>query len=180
MRRRSLAGLFAVLALASGAIAVAPQLADHPAPTTTASPSTPVFSLRRTPAAVARTVAGSRLRAQLEALLSDPGFGAARDNTCLAVRDPDGRPIYERLADRPLIPASTVKVLTGAVALTKLGPDARYTTPAKATEAPRDGAVGDLWLIGSGDPLLATTDYAAQAGWMRAPRPVTPIETLAD
>jgi D-alanyl-D-alanine carboxypeptidase/D-alanyl-D-alanine-endopeptidase (penicillin-binding protein 4) len=96
------------------------------------------------------------------------------------VRDPDGRRIYERLADRPLIPASTVKVLTGAVALTKLGPDARYTTPAKATEAPRDGAVGDLWLIGSGDPLLATTDYAAQAGWMQAPRPVTPIGTLAD
>ena len=181
MRRGPLAGLFAVLAVASGAVAVVPELGEPAEPVATgATPATPVFSLRRVPGAVARTVAGGRLRHQLEDLLADPAFGPAGESTCLAVRDPDGRPLYGHLADRPLIPASTHKVLTAAVALHRLGADSRYTTPVKAGEPPRDGAVGDLWLVGSGDPLLATTDYAAQAGWMRAPRPVTPIEQLAD
>ena len=180
MRRRPLAGLLAVAAVACASVAVVPELAGAPETDLTTEPSTPVFSLRRAPGAVTRVVAGGRLRAQLESVLSDPQLGGARDSSCLAVEDPDGRPVFERLGDKPLIPASTAKVLTAAVALAKLGADARYTTPVRAVEPPRDGAVGDLWLVGSGDPLLATTAYAGQAGWMEAPRPVTPIEGLAD
>jgi D-alanyl-D-alanine carboxypeptidase/D-alanyl-D-alanine-endopeptidase (penicillin-binding protein 4) len=73
-----------------------------------------------------------------------------------------------------------MKLLTGTVALAKLGPDFRYVTPVRAASAPQDGAVGDLWLVGSGDPLLATADVAAVAGWLDSPRPATPLEALAD
>jgi D-alanyl-D-alanine carboxypeptidase/D-alanyl-D-alanine-endopeptidase (penicillin-binding protein 4) len=180
MSARLLAALFAVLAVASGTIAVLDLRSEPTGAADTAEVSTPVFSLRRVPGAVARTVAGGRLRAQLDRVLSQPDLGQAREHSCLAVRDPDGHLVYERLVETPLIPASTTKLLTAAVALEKLGPDARYTTAVRAAEPPRDGSVGDLWLVGSGDPLLATADYAAQAGWLKLPRPATPIEDLAE
>src|SRR5205823_2249150 len=113
-------------------------------------------------------------------VLGLPAFSDARDDTCLAVRDPAGRPVYDRLTTQPLIPASTLKLLTGSVALAKLGADTRYVTPVRAASPPQDGAVGDLWLVGSGDPLLATSDFASIAGWLESPRPATSIEALAD
>ncbi|MFP5319141.1 MAG: D-alanyl-D-alanine carboxypeptidase/D-alanyl-D-alanine-endopeptidase [Acidimicrobiia bacterium] len=179
--RLPVAALAAALAVGSGAVAVAPELRSAPATTpATAEPSTPVFSLRRAPALLTRHVAAGRLRAELDAVLEQPSLGSARDDTCLAVSDPDGRPLYGRQVDASLIPASAMKIVTGAVTLARLGPGSRYVTPVRATGPPEDGAVGDLWFVGSGDPLLATADFAATDGWLERPRPATPIETLAD
>jgi D-alanyl-D-alanine carboxypeptidase/D-alanyl-D-alanine-endopeptidase (penicillin-binding protein 4) len=140
-----------------------------------------VFSLRRVAGAVSRTVAGGRLRTELDAVLGQPLYAGTVDGTCLAVRDPAGRLLYTRQLDKALIPASNLKLLTAAVALAKFGPDFRYVTPVRSPSPPAgDGSVGDLWLVGSGDPLLATADFAAIAGWLERPRPATPIEGLAD
>ncbi|HEX2272519.1 MAG TPA: D-alanyl-D-alanine carboxypeptidase/D-alanyl-D-alanine-endopeptidase, partial [Acidimicrobiales bacterium] len=130
---------------------------------------------------VATAVADRRLAWALDRILDDPGLGAARDRTCVSVRNPAGRPAYARNPAMPLIPASTTKVLTAAAALARLGPEFRFTTEVRAPAPPADGTVmGDLWFVGAGDPLLATGDFAAVAGYHRTPRLASPLEVLAD
>jgi D-alanyl-D-alanine carboxypeptidase/D-alanyl-D-alanine-endopeptidase (penicillin-binding protein 4) len=82
----------------------------------------------------------------------------------------------------PFAPASTQKLLVATAALAVLGPDYRFQTTAVAPGPPSNGAVSQLWLVGSGDPVLATADYAAT--WTKdrryAGQPTTPFESLAD
>jgi len=65
--------------------------------------------------------------------------------------------LFQLNADRPLSPASSIKLLTGLVALKKLGADFTYKTEV-FTSAPISGGVlkGDLYLKGGGDPSLVT------------------------
>lgn len=119
-------------------------------------------------------VAASRLAAGLDGALRT----VAGDQTCLVVRHA-GRTLYERRPAEPLIPASTLKVLTAVAALDELGPRTRFTTEVKAAAAPANGVVdGDVWLIGDGDPLLATADYAAT--FKNQPQIYTDMAKLAD
>jgi len=180
VRSRLLVAFLVVLSMASAAVAVVPRLHQPASAKQTATAVTPVFSVRRLAGPLTRMVAGARLRTDLDGVLALPTFADARDDTCLVVRDPAGRTVYERLATQPLVPASTMKLVTGSVALAKLGADSRFVTPVRAVAPPQDGAVGDLWLVGSGDPLLATDDVAAISGWLDTPRPATSMEGLAD
>jgi len=165
------------LALLAGVPAPAARAAEDASPV----PSTPVFSLRRVPGLVAGAVADRRLAAGLGQIMDDPALGTARERSCLSVRNPAGRVAYARNPDAPLIPASTIKVLTASAALARLGPEFRYVTEARAGAPPSGGTVaGDLWVVGSGDPLLATADFAAVAGFQRRPRLATSLEALAD
>jgi D-alanyl-D-alanine carboxypeptidase/D-alanyl-D-alanine-endopeptidase (penicillin-binding protein 4) len=51
----------------------------------------------------------------------------------------------------------------------------------RATGPPENGVVeGDLWLVGGGDPLLATAEFAATAGLSGGARPASRLEELAD
>lgn len=180
MRIRALTVLaFCLVALGGPAVAPAPAQ-PAPAPAGPVELETPVFSLRRVPAYVSRVVADRRLTADLERALDDPVLGGARERTCLAVSAPDGRPVFARRPDLALIPASTLKVLTGVVALARIGPDARLTTEVRGSGPPRDGVVADLWLVGGGDPLLATADFAVDAGYAGQPRLASSMEALAD
>ncbi len=137
---------------------------------------TPVMSLRRLARPLSRTVATTRLTTQLDQAVQ----GAAEDTTCLTVQDPSGRTLYSRHPDLALIPASTIKLVTTAVALAKIGPDVRLVTDVRASSAPAAGVVGDLWLVGGGDPLLSTADFAVEGGYMAQARLATPMEALAD
>jgi len=76
----------------------------------------------------------------------------------------DGTPIASFLPDRKLMPASNMKVLTTACALEKLGPDFRWTTSlALDGEIDGDGTLlGDLWIIGGGDPAIGTKEKSAE------------------
>ena len=165
------------VALACVATPAAAQAPDDSQP---AALATPVFSLRRLPQVVSRTVADGRLTAALDQITGEGALGDASDDTCLAVSDPSGRSLYARRVDQPLIPASSLKLVTGAVALAKIGGDTRLTTEVRAPAAPQGGAVADLWLVGAGDPLLATADFAADGGYLGQPRLATPMEDLAD
>ena len=143
--------------------------------------ATPVFSLRRVPALLSRVVADTHLGADLDRILSDPVYAGARDRSCLVVADPGGgRVHYSRQPSLALIPASTLKLLTSAAALAQLGADRRFTTEVRAGAPPADGVVGELYLVGGGDPLLSTADFAAEGGYMGQPRRSTSIEALAD
>ncbi|MCH8964708.1 MAG: D-alanyl-D-alanine carboxypeptidase/D-alanyl-D-alanine-endopeptidase, partial [Planctomycetes bacterium] len=70
---------------------------------------------------------------------------------------PDGKIIYERNADRVLIPASNQKIIPGAVALAKFGMAHSFDT-----RLALDG--DDLILIGGGDPGLGDSKLADQRG----------------
>jgi serine-type D-Ala-D-Ala carboxypeptidase/endopeptidase (penicillin-binding protein 4) len=63
----------------------------------------------------------------------------------------DGATVFES-GPSPVIPASTMKVLTATAALSVLGPDYTFSTTAVAGATPRD-----VVLVGGGDPLLART-----------------------
>lgn len=85
------------------------------------------------------------------------------------VRDLEtGKVLYQKNGDTPLNPASNVKLVTTAAALSLLGPEHRYPTRLAAEEV-RDGVVmGDLYLIGGGDPMLTTGDLYELANQLHA------------
>ena len=67
-----------------------------------------------------------------------------------------------------LPPASVAKAITCAYALDRLGPGYRFRTRIVADGTVADGRLdGDLWLVGSGDPLLDTDTLAAMASELR-------------
>ncbi|GAC1592895.1 MAG: D-alanyl-D-alanine carboxypeptidase/D-alanyl-D-alanine-endopeptidase [Acidimicrobiales bacterium] len=141
------------------------------------APITPVLSARRAPALLAGLIADQQLARKLDPLVSESSAGQA----CLQVQV-GGVPVYAHEAGTPLLAASNIKLLTAYVAASRLGPDAKLTTAAVAAKAPVGGLVdGPLFLVGGGDPLLATADYRqTQTEWTLAAEPVTKLEDLAD
>jgi serine-type D-Ala-D-Ala carboxypeptidase/endopeptidase (penicillin-binding protein 4) len=102
----------------------------------------------------------------------DAGFG-------VLVTDEHGREVASHRPDEPMLPASTLKVVTAAAVLSTLGPDLRFQTRVSTT-APLDpeGTLdGDLVVTGSGDPTLVTDEYAR---WIYPARPRTRLSELAD
>jgi D-alanyl-D-alanine carboxypeptidase/D-alanyl-D-alanine-endopeptidase (penicillin-binding protein 4) len=77
----------------------------------------------------------------------------------VAVRDlATGEVLFERDAQRPLIPASNQKLMLAAAALAHWGPSHRFETPVLADgQIDRKGVLdGTLWLVGTGDPSLVS------------------------
>ena len=71
-----------------------------------------------------------------------------------------GKLLYERDADHLFIPASNMKMFTTAAALEKLGPDYIFHTTVESDAAPdAQGRVGDLYLVGRGDPNLGVRTF---------------------
>jgi D-alanyl-D-alanine carboxypeptidase/D-alanyl-D-alanine-endopeptidase (penicillin-binding protein 4) len=70
-----------------------------------------------------------------------------------------GRPVITRQADQPMVPASTLKILTALAAIERWGLDHRFHTDFHRT------ADGWLWVKGGGDPYLVSEelDGVAQA-----------------
>lgn len=77
----------------------------------------------------------------------------------LVVSAATGEVIYEHNADRLMVPASNMKVVTAAAALSVLGPDYRFETVV-STDAPELGVTlaGDLYVRGTGDPSLVSEE----------------------
>ncbi|WP_370326423.1 D-alanyl-D-alanine carboxypeptidase/D-alanyl-D-alanine-endopeptidase [Euzebya sp.] len=111
-----------------------------------------------------------------EALIASGNPGAS----AVSVLDADGRVLVDVGATTPLIPASTAKLVTAAMALATFGPDHVFTTTAAATAAPGQGGVvaGDVVLTGGGDPTLVSRTYVETQ--IDPERPQTPIADLAD
>jgi D-alanyl-D-alanine carboxypeptidase/D-alanyl-D-alanine-endopeptidase (penicillin-binding protein 4) len=78
----------------------------------------------------------------------------------IIVESLDHESLYERHADRPMIPASNMKVVTAAAALSLLGPDYRFET-SFSTDSDSVSPIlgGNLYVKGSGDPSLVSEEF---------------------
>ena len=118
----------------------------------TSTPAAPLFSLRRVPNYLATEAAAGLVGDAVAPLATVVG-----DQSCLAVMK-DGRLVVDDHAAAPVLPASTTKLVTMATALDALGADYRFVTSAAGT-VQGDTVVGDLYLIGGGDPVLVSDGY---------------------
>ena len=136
--------------------------------------TTPLWSIRRVPEPVVEAVGAQHLQAALDA--AAPG-----DGTCFVV-SAGNHVLATHGADTPLIGASTQKLLVAAAARSTLGPDSVFQTRVVASAPPADGTVDQVWMVGGGDPVLATGDYAAflQSQPKSAGVVTTSLEALAD
>jgi serine-type D-Ala-D-Ala carboxypeptidase/endopeptidase (penicillin-binding protein 4) len=73
-----------------------------------------------------------------------------------------GKPVIAYQADRPMVPASTMKLLTALAAIKRWGLDHRFET-----RLLRDGE-GRLWAQGAGDPYLVSEELDLMAKAVRA------------
>ena len=112
------------------------------------------------------------LRQYIDSLVDGPEFRSA--NWGLLVVDPGrGDTLYSRNADKLFMPASNMKLLTGAAALVQLGPDYRWTTTLLQRGVVRDSALlGDLVVRGNGDPSISAHMQKGDA--------LAPLRSLAD
>ena len=118
----------------------------------TSLPAAPLFSLRRVPNYLATEAAAGLVGDAVAPLATSVG-----EQSCLAVMKA-GRLVVDDHATSPVLPASTTKLVTLATALDALGADYRFVTSAAGTVA-GDTVVGDLYLIGGGDPVLVSDGY---------------------
>jgi serine-type D-Ala-D-Ala carboxypeptidase/endopeptidase (penicillin-binding protein 4) len=76
----------------------------------------------------------------------------------------DGRYVYRHRAKTLRTPASNEKLLLSMALFDALGPDATITTAVKSTSAPSNGViVGNLWIIGRGNPEIGKPEMASLA-----------------
>lgn len=95
-----------------------------------------------------------KLVASIDSMFNDPAFAHAHWGAKITSLK-SGEVWYEHNAQRMFNPASNQKVLSGAVALTKLGADFRYETTLATNGSVVNGVLnGDLVVIGTGDPSL--------------------------
>jgi len=119
----------------------------------------------------------SELRHEIDSLISQPDFRNAQWGV-LIVNPRTGDTIYSRNAGKLFMPASNMKIITSAAALTLLGPEYRYRTTFLTDGEVRDSLLdGNLLVIGRGDPTVsdrmrgtATTVMDALADSLRAHR----------
>ncbi|HEX2247124.1 MAG TPA: D-alanyl-D-alanine carboxypeptidase/D-alanyl-D-alanine-endopeptidase [Arthrobacter sp.] len=149
-----LAAAFAVLAIPA-AWHLAPALEWDPG---AAKPvvTTPDAQLPPTKLAAAELLAGSPETAPApdpkvlgKALDKALKYDGAGDFAALVTDAQSGDVLYERNGSEPRIPASNMKLLTGAAALLTLGAEARFST-----EVVQGNVPGTLVLRGGGDALL--------------------------
>ena len=91
-----------------------------------------------------------------------------------------GKTLYSRLSDHYFVPASSAKLFSTALALSRLGPEHRFLTRVTAREEPTAGGRlrGDLVLVGGGDPSLSARAFPYKKGPVEGD-PLAAIEELA-
>ncbi len=101
-----------------------------------------------------------RFRARLDSALAESHAEKAFWGILIVDRD-SGEILSELNADKFVTPASNAKIFTTALALSTLGPDFRFHTTLETTGllGPDGRLVGDLVLVGHGDPDLSNRKF---------------------
>ncbi|MEO9170327.1 MAG: D-alanyl-D-alanine carboxypeptidase, partial [Candidatus Baltobacteraceae bacterium] len=135
------------------ASAVATNALTTPRPAPPASPWSPAQA--------------GHLRATLRSALAPAVEGMG--NYSFAVIDAGGRLIYDDQSSHAVTPASVLKLVVAHTALDLLGPAYRFHTIAVAEHGfDAGGAIdGNLWIVGSGDPSLRSSDLRAGIASLR-------------
>lgn len=169
--RRLVILALALLAVVSGNAAFAATRPDNDIVTPEAL-GAPVLSARRAPDFLSSTAAETSLRSTIATTMSELGQGWCADI------DAGGRPVFRGRIDNAYIPASTVKLLTASTVLSTFDDEDTFETKVRG-DNPSSGRVnGALELVGGGDPLLFTADYAQRLDDSNDVH--TPLEKLAD
>jgi serine-type D-Ala-D-Ala carboxypeptidase/endopeptidase (penicillin-binding protein 4) len=101
------------------------------------------------------TSSRAALKQEIDSLTSQPVFRNAQWGV-LIVNPRTGDTLYSKNAGKLFMPASNMKIITSAAALTLLGPDYRYRTTFLSDGEVRDSLLdGDLLVIGRGDPTVS-------------------------
>lgn len=147
-----------------------PSAPPPPAPSVT-TPATPAPTAAQPAAPPAANPAVVQQARHLVGLAGQYDIG-------VLVKDTNGAVVVDYKANERFVPASTAKMVTAAAALMTLGYEYRYQTRILAPTKPDANGVlqGDLVIVGSGDPVLASPMYLEA----RPDRPATPLTTLAD
>lgn len=155
---------------ACSALQAAPPRAVSTVPTV---PTVPTAA----PPASAATEAAPKGPAELLAILQ--GSGLPADSIGLYVRAIGRRqPLAAVNAETPFVLASTAKIVTSLAAMDLLGPNFRWRTHAYLTGPIVEGRLlGDLMIVGGGDPLLGAHELRE---WMREMRRQGLEEVLGD
>jgi len=126
-------------------------VATRPAPRAKVVRSAPVTPVVRASAPSGLQKLVTELSGRLSRAMQGGKWGV------LVVSLSHGDTLFDRNPDDQLLPASTMKLFTSAVALDRFGPDARFRTEVLRTgEIGEDGVLrGDLVLRGAGDPTLS-------------------------
>lgn len=120
--------------------------------------ATPIISARRAPNTLSSDIRIGGLRNALNPILRRlPG------ESCLTV-DVEGRRVVEFNGTLPLMPASNMKIVVAAAALSILGPEFRYSTNLMGI-ANGTRIQGNLWIVGGGDPLLTAGNYVSSEAY---------------
>ncbi|MCU1334185.1 MAG: D-Ala-D-Ala carboxypeptidase [Candidatus Angelobacter sp.] len=121
------------------------------------------------------------LSKDIAAVLSQPPL--SRAHWGIDVVDLDtGKALYSQNSDQLFLPASNTKLFTTAAALAIAGPDYRFRTTVEAEGRVDDNArlLGDLVIVGRGDPNISgrTLPYALKT--QRTPPHTQILEEMAD
>ena len=98
-----------------------------------------------------------RLQAEIEATLNDPLI-ASSNVGMKVVSLVTGEVLYEKDAEKLHHPASTMKLITAATALVKLGPNYRFHTTLYVDRLEGSRVLGNIYLKGGGDPVFDSDD----------------------
>lgn len=102
------------------------------------------------------------LQDKIEEIISVPAMSQALTGIC--VRTQDGETVVDINAEKMLVPASNMKLISTGTALHRLGPDFRYETSIGYDGRIVEGVLhGDLYIIGGGDPTIGSKDSIAVA-----------------
>ena len=106
-------------------------------------------------AAPMQIVSGAQLRHEIDSMVAQPQFRNAHFG--VLVVDPEkGDTLYSRNAGTLFMPASNMKIVTGATSLAQLGADYTYRTSFEAAGTmKRDTLEGALIVTGRGDPTIS-------------------------
>jgi len=121
------------------------------------------------------------LAATIETILAQPDVGRGFWGIEV-ISLKDGRTLYALNSDKLFTPASNTKLFTTAAALALIGPDYRFKTTVETTGAvdKYGRLVGDLVLVGRGDPNLSGRVLPYGGRTQRTQPSIRVLEQLAD
>ncbi|MGA1980057.1 MAG: D-alanyl-D-alanine carboxypeptidase/D-alanyl-D-alanine-endopeptidase [Sedimentisphaerales bacterium] len=108
------------------------------------------------------SAASAELAERIDGIINQPSQKKVQYSIAIVKAD-SGEAVYSHNANEAMVPASNMKIITGAATLKYLGPDYEFKT--------KVGLCGDTLVVkGSGDPLLGdeVTDakYQREPGWI--------------
>src|SRR6476646_6928400 len=175
LARAAMLTMVALACASGGTNAGSPPAAASPATNAapSATPSSPP-ALAAVPAAGTATserVSRATLRHAIDSMVAQSEFRNSHFGVLIV--DPErGDTLYSLNAGKLFMPASNMKIVTGATSLVQLGPDYTYRTAFATTgTVRRDTLHGQLVVMGSGDPSIS--DHMQGSA-------MTPLYAIAD